>query len=130
MDWPGLQQVFEITRTRTIDGQTTMEKAYGITSLGLKEIGALELLETVRGHWAVENKLHWCLDVQDREDWCRVRVKNAAENFSRLRRLTMNLLRQDTSSKASIRVKRKKCSWKLDYMFHILGMGTPKSQMR
>ncbi len=107
-----------------------MEKAYGITSLGLKEIGALELLETVRGHWAVENKLHWCLDVQDREDWCRVRVKNAAENFSRLRRLTMNLLRQDTSSKASIRVKRKKCSWKLDYMFHILGMGTPKSQMR
>lgn len=72
------------------------------------------------GHWAVENRLHWCLDVQDREDDCRVRTRNAAQNFSRLRRLTLNLLRHDTTCQAALRTKRLRCVWRHDYMLHIL----------
>ena len=67
---------------------------------------AAYLGEVVRGHWGVENKLHWSLDVVFGEDQARMRVGNAAENFSVLRRIALNLFRQDKTSKVGIKTRR------------------------
>ena len=102
--WPKLHSIIEIEATRIIDNQTSIEKRYYISSLALDaEKAAL----VVRQHWAVENKLHWVLDVSFREDESRIRRNNGAEVMSTLRRLTLNLLKANTTSKASMKRKRK-----------------------
>ena len=74
----------------------------------------------IRGHWSIENKLHWSLDVSFGEDACRIRKGHAAENFSRLRRLALNLLKKDKTRKIGIKSKSKACSWDRDYLLQIL----------
>ena len=81
---------------------------------------ARAMLAGVRGHWSVENNLHWQLDVSFREDECRVRAGHAAENLSRLRRLALNLLKRDKSVKIGINGKRLKAGWNDDYLLHVL----------
>jgi predicted transposase YbfD/YdcC len=71
--WPGLAQGFELTRKRTIKGETTVEVIYGITSLKEQEANARRLLGLTRGHWGIENQLHYVRDVTLGEDGCRVR---------------------------------------------------------
>ena len=78
------------------------------------------MLEYVRGHWGIENKLHWSLDVSFREDDLRNRVGHSAENFSRMRRLALNLLRQDKSCKAGVNGKRLKACLEQDYLLKVL----------
>lgn len=102
--WPKLNSIIEIQATRD-DGHTvSTEKRYYISSLALD---AEKAAASVRQHWAVENKLHWVLDVSFREDESRIRRGNGAEVMSTLRRLTLNLLKQNTSNKASLKRKRK-----------------------
>jgi len=102
--WPHLNTIIEIEATRDINGKRTTEKRYYISSLPLepKKAG-----NAVRQHWAVENKLHWVLDVTFREDESRIRRGNGDEVMSTLRRITLNLLKNNTTSKASLKRKRK-----------------------
>lgn len=102
--WPNLKTIIEITSTRECGETTTSEKRYYISSLALD---AKKAADAVRSHWAVENKLHWVLDVTFREDESRIRRGNGAEVMSTLRRLTLNLLKRNTTSKASLKRKRK-----------------------
>src|ERR687886_556588 len=82
--------------------------------------GPAVLGQAVRTHWAVENALHWVLDVTFREDDSRVRDQRAARNFAVLRKIALNLLSRDRSAKASARARRKKAAWNNRYMLQLL----------
>ena len=92
LDWPGVAQVFQIERTRTILGQTTHEVAYGITSLSRDQAEAAQLLGLVRGHWGIENRLHHVRDQTLGEDACRVRTGHGPQNLAALRNLIVTVL--------------------------------------
>ena len=101
--WPGVKTVIRMDCERSCNGVTSHERRYYLCSrLGT----AAYLGEVVRGHWGVENKLHWSLDVVFGEDQARMRVGNAAENFSVLRRIALNLFRQDKTSKVGVKTRR------------------------
>lgn len=65
------------------------------------------LAKAIRGHWKIENQLHWVLDVQFSEDDSRIRKDNAPQNLALIRQIALNLLNQDKSLKAGIKTKRK-----------------------
>ena len=107
--WQNLHSIAAITSTRTSKktGETSTETRFYLSSLPC----APELiLHATRSHWSIENKLHWVLDVTFREDVCRTRKDYAAANLSLVRKIVLNLLRQDTSFKKSLRLKRLKAS--------------------
>ncbi len=106
----------EATR-KIIGGEKTTERRYFISSLGAN---AEEALRSVRGHWAIENELHWCLDIGFREDNCRVREAQSAENLATLRHIGINLLKQEKSCKRGIEGKRKKAGWDESYLLKVL----------
>ena len=116
--WKGLSCFICVEAIRTQQGKTSVERHYYLSSL--KPISASEFLTLIRGHWSIENKLHWSLDVNFREDDCRIRKGHSAENFSRLRRLALNLLKKDKTRKVCLRCKTKACSWDHNYLLQIL----------
>jgi predicted transposase YbfD/YdcC len=123
-DWVGLRSLLCVECHREVmGGKTSTERRYFISTLTSK--AAKTRLAEVRGHWGVENSLHWVLDVAFREDECRVRMGHAPENLSRMRRLALNLLRKDTHSKVGIAIRRKKAGWNLDYLLGLLS--TPRN---
>jgi hypothetical protein len=89
--WPGLAQVFRLERRRTVGGRTSVEVAYGITSLPPGRADAARLLRLARGHWGVENRLFYVRDVVLGEDACRVRSGAAAEVLGALRNVVVHL---------------------------------------
>jgi predicted transposase YbfD/YdcC len=91
LDWPGAAQVARIQRTRQIGDKVSTEVAYIVTSLSAAEAGPGRLLELSRGHWAIENKLHWVRDVTMNEDRCRVRA--GARALAAIRNLVLSLIR-------------------------------------
>jgi len=93
LDWPGVAQVGRIEREREIKGQTSREVAYAVTSLTREQAGPEALLSLVRGHWAIENQLHWRRDVSLREDACRVRSGCAPQALAALRNTVLRLAR-------------------------------------
>ena len=93
LDWPGVAQVGRIEREREIRGQTSREVAYAVTSLTREQAGPEALLSLVRGHWAIENQLHWRRDVSLREDACRVRSGCAPQALAALRNTVLRLAR-------------------------------------
>jgi len=120
-DWTGLRSFVCVESERTVDGQTSKDRRYYISDLGGVE--ARTMLAYVRGHWGIENRLHWSLDVTFREDTLRNRVGHSAENFSRIRRLALNLLRRDKTCKVGLKGKRLKACLKEDYLLQILSQG-------
>ena len=116
--WKGLSCFICVESERLIDGACSKERRYFISSLDGRD--PERLLALTRGHWSVENQLHWCLDVQFREDDCRIRQGHAAENFSRLNRIALNLLKQQTKHKAGIKTKRLRAGWDHDYLLKVL----------
>jgi len=118
-DWEGLKTISCIKSTRTYKEKTSIEFRYYISSLSKD---AKRIAEAIRGHWGVENKLHWQLDVSYNEDKCKVRKDNGAENFSVLRRATLNLLKKDKKTKAGIANKRLKAGWSKKYLLEVLDM--------
>jgi len=90
--WPGLAQGFELTHKRTLNGQTTVEVVYGITSLKEQEADAARLLGLTRGHWQIENCLHYVRDVTLGEDGCRVRRGSAPQVLAAVRNAVIHLL--------------------------------------
>lgn len=116
--WPALGSIAVVESQREVNGKVSTERRYYISSL--KGNDAPAMLERIRSHWTVENNLHWQLDVSFREDENRIRVGHGAENFSRLCRLTLNRLKADKSTKASIHTKRLKAAWDDYYLFKLL----------
>ena len=118
--WPCLSSVGMVESERTVDGETSREVRYFISSLpgdDAKKFGA-----AVRRHWAIENSLHWVLDVAFREDDSRIRQGHAPENVAMLRHLALNLLKADKSKKAGIQARRKIAGWDHPYLARLLGI--------
>ncbi len=101
--WADLKSFAIVERERIAAGKHTRERRYYISSL---PADAARIARAVRSHWEVENRLHWCLDVQFNEDQSTVRTGFAANNFAIVRHIVMNLLRLNTSRKGSIKTKR------------------------
>jgi len=117
-EWPGLSSLAMVKSQRTVTGEeTTIKYRYFISSLASD---AQLILHAVRTHWGIENKVHWILDIAFREDDCRVRKGNGAENFAVLRHLALNLLKHEQSLKCGIKAKRKKAGWDHDYLLKVL----------
>lgn len=116
--WPQLRSVACVEQVRQVGEKVSTERHYYISSLPGTDAKAL--LELARGHWGVENQLHWRMDVVFGEDQRRIRTNHAAENYTRLSRIALNLLKKDTSRKASIRQKRKLAGWDHDFLLHLL----------
>lgn len=93
LDWPGARQVCKVERRREQAGKVSTERAYAITSLG-PEVGPTDLLALWRGHWAIENRLHYVRDVTLGEDASQVRTGAAPQIMAALRNTTIALLRQ------------------------------------
>ena len=117
--WEGLKSVGMVESIRELDGKSTLERRYYLSSLPLN----IELFaQAVRGHWGVENKLHWVMDVCFREDQSRARAGYAAENLATLRRLALNLLKQEKTKKRGIRGKQLNAGWDHSYLLRLLGI--------
>ena len=102
---------------RRIGDETSQETRYYISSLSGE---ALAFAEAVRSHWSIENSCHWVLDVAFREDDCRVRKGNGAQNFAILRRIALNLLKQEKTAKCGVKAKRLKAGWNEAYLLKVL----------
>ena len=117
-EWKNLKSVVMVEAIREVmGGKKTVERRYFISSL---EANAESALKAVRGHWAIENELHWCLDIGFREDASRVREAKSAENLATLRHIGINLLKQEKSCKRGIEGKRKKAGWDESYLLKVL----------
>jgi len=116
--WQGLQSIVMVEADREVRGrERTLERRYFISSLPAE---AKPLLAAVRGHWGIENQLHWCLDVAMREDASRIRTDHAPENVAVLRHIALNLLKQERSCKLGIKRKQLKAGWDHDYLLKVL----------
>ena len=116
--WPGLASLILVESTREVETEKEAFRRYYISSL--KGTDATAMARHIRGHWSVENNLHWQLDVSFREDERRIRKGYAAENFSRLCRIALNRLRSDKTTKVGIKTKRLKAGWDEYYLFKLL----------
>lgn len=115
--WAGINTIVMAIRQREVDGVTSIEKSYFISSL---ENNARRIAKSVRGHWGIENSLHWCLDIAFKEDYCRVRKEHAPHNFGILRHTAVNLLKQEKTLRGGLQTKRLKAAWDHNYLLKIL----------
>jgi len=120
-EWPGLASVAVVESTRQVIGSgkpPTTQRRYYISSI--EHLNANRVGEAIRGHWGIENSLHWQLDVSFGEDLRRVRKNHAAENFSRLCRIALNLLKNEKTAKIGVKGKRLKAGWDEPYLLRLL----------
>jgi predicted transposase YbfD/YdcC len=115
--WVGLNLIGKVESERHIEGEVSRETRYYIASL---ENNARQFAHAVRGHWSIENTLHWSLDVTFREDDSRLRQGQAAENFALVRHMALSLLQQETSLKVGIAAKRFNAALDPDYLIKVL----------
>lgn len=117
-EWEGLASVVKVDSHRiTPDGETS-ETRYFITSLGK---GVRRLAGAIRGHWGIENGLHYVLDVTFKEDGSRIRAGSGAENMATLRRMAMNFLNNAVHMKVSIKNRRMMAAFDDKVLENILG---------
>ena len=116
--WKGLRSIGMVESIRCVKGKNTIERRYFLTSLP-RDIEAFA--KAVRGHWGVENQLHWSLDVTFREDQSRARTKNAAQNLATLRRIALNLIKRNTEENISQRQKRIFAALDMQFLQQLLG---------
>lgn len=116
--WSGLKSIIQVISSQELpDGtKSTTEVRYYISSLAL---GIRRVAKSLRQHWTIES-MHWVLDMTFREDESRIRKDHGAENFALLRRFVLQLLKQDTTSKHSMRKKRKLSGWDNSFLLNLL----------
>jgi len=115
-DWPGLNGVVIVESTREIGDKVEQETRFYITSLVL----LADLLgPIIRSHWAVENSLHWVMDMIFRDDECRVRTDHAPANFTTVKHMAHNLIRK-APGKDSLRLRRKVAAWDDDFLASLI----------
>jgi predicted transposase YbfD/YdcC len=119
--WKSIRGIAMIESWREVGGKETYERRYYITSHHDKS--AEFIAKTIRGHWHVENKLHWQLDVSFNEDYNRLRSGNAAENFALINKIALNLLKNEKSIRLGVKNKRLKAGWDDAYMMKVLTVG-------
>ena len=115
--WHGLKSLVRLESERTVRGVTTTEVRYYLSSLAGDVRRALR---AIRQHWGIENSVHWVLDVAFDEDDCRIRKDHAPVNMATLRQMALNLLRQETTCKKGIAVKRGKAGWDNAYLRKVI----------
>jgi predicted transposase YbfD/YdcC len=115
--WPGLRTAVLVEAERTVGEVTTREARLFISSL---PADAAHLAHVVRSHWAIENSLHWVLDVAMHQDQTRIRTDHAPENLAILHHIALNLLKQDRTEKLGIKNKRLAAGWDHDYLLRLL----------
>jgi len=115
-DWPGLKGVVMVESTREIGEKIERETRFYITSLVLL---ASQLGPVIRNHWAVENSLHWVMDMIFRDDECRIRTNHAPANFTTIKHMAHNLIRK-APGKDSFRLKRKVAAWDDDFLASLI----------
>jgi len=115
-DWPGLKSLVVVESTREIGDKVERETRLYITSLVLlaNQIGPM-----IRGHWMIENGLHWIMDMVFRDDECRVRTENAPANFVTIKHMAYNLMRR-AKTKDSMRLRRKIAAWDDDFLASLI----------
>jgi predicted transposase YbfD/YdcC len=118
--WEGLRSVGVVESVRQVGTEEpTVERRYYLSSLA---VDVEQFARAVRGHWGVENSLHWCLDVQLGEDQSRARTGHAAENLATLRRLALNLLKRDKTRKRGLKGKQLNAAWDHTYLLRLLAI--------
>ena len=118
--WPGLRTVLAVESIRSINSAPTKVESEIRSFLSSCPDSPAVLGQAIRSHWAVENALHWVLDVTFRENDSRVRDRTAARNLALLRKIALNIVGRDRTSKASVRARRKKAAWNDSYMLQLL----------
>jgi predicted transposase YbfD/YdcC len=121
--WPKLNCIGMVRAERTLNGKTSLEERFYISSL---DGNARTFGTAVRGHWGIENSVHWLLDLVFREDESRISVGKGAENLAVLRHIALNLLQQDRSSKQSLKQKRFRAALDPRYLQRLLA-GAPSA---
>lgn len=120
-EWAGLRSFICVESVRVVDGESSTARRYYISTLDGQDAKGTQAY--VRGHWGVENKLHWSLDVAFHEDDARNRIRNSAENLSRIRRVALNLLGRERTCKVGINGKRLKAALSQEYLLRVLALG-------
>lgn len=115
--WAGLRTVLRVDSERTVGDRTTHETRFFLSSL---PPDAATLARVVRSHWAIENSLHWVLDVALHQDHTRIRTGHAPENLAILHHIALNLLKQERTEKLGIKNKRLAAAWDHDYLLRII----------
>lgn len=121
-EWPQCKTIGRIDSIRWIgDRESALEQRYYISS---RNLSAEALAAAVKSHWAIENRLHWVLDVSFGEDGSTIRKDNAPQNLSLLKKIVLNIIRSDTThtAKASLRLKRKAAAWDDEVRMNMLGL--------
>ncbi len=108
LDWPALHCLVWLRSQRIQEGRRSVVDRFFISSLPGQ---TQQLLRAIRAHWQIENGCHWVLDLAFREDESRLRKGHSAQNFAILRRIALNLLKQDKTTKLGIKNKRLKAAW-------------------
>jgi len=116
--WPKLAGMVMCRATRTLNGETSVEDRFFITSNTGHDVE--KIAAAIRVHWRVENSLHWVLDVAFYEDQCRIRAGYAAENFATVRKLALNVIKGNKSKKGGVKAKRLQAAWDNDYLRELL----------
>jgi predicted transposase YbfD/YdcC len=116
--WIGLTSIVAVIARRECNDKITEEIRYFISSLDATEPKYLG--QVVRGHWGIENNLHWVLDYAFDEDSQRTRAGNSAANMSIIRHISLNLLKSEGSAKVGVKNKRLKAGWDNDYLLKVL----------
>lgn len=121
-EWKDLRGIamIESQIENILSGKISKEKRYYITSCEGKDLNAKRILEVKRSHWAIENELHWHLDITFKEDESQVYIKNAVENLNIMRKFTLRMMKNETKRKESMRIKRKMCSWDIGYAYKVI----------
>ena len=117
-EWQGLKTLGMVYRERRVGkGVASEEMAFYISSMDLK---VKPFAEAVRGHWSIENNLHWVLDVSFREDESRARKDHSAENLGMVRRIALSLLKKEKTAKGGVACRRKRAGWSNAYLLRVL----------